>query len=100
MCLGVQGCRDVVFLNVLHEKPKFIFTSRPAEKCSFSQVTLCFVLCFPRLSKSRVLFPQVLKHPANGEVFIFTSPFWLHNPAGGHEQNKNDVIFTSRRFDL
>ena len=33
-------------------------------------------------------------------MFIFTSHFWLRNSPGGHEQNKNDVIFTSRRFDL
>ena len=55
--LGLQGCRDVVFSRVSNAKtPKFIFTSRPARKCSFSQVTLCIVLCLTRLLKSHVRF--------------------------------------------
>ena len=96
-CEAVEIQFSLKFLNEKHKSS--FFTSRPAQKCSFSQVTLRTRLYLTRLSKSHVFFSQVLKHPANEKVFIFTSHFWFRNSPGGHEQNKNDVIFTSRRFD-
>ena len=88
------------FPRVLNEKHRSSSSQVPPPKNVHFHKSLWLPFVSDRAVELTCAFTLGFRASSKRRDFHFHKSFWLRNSSGGHEQNKNDVIFTSPRFDV